>query len=59
MDHIPQNWLEQKRDEISSLLAAKEAECADLRIKRNALEVAIGILGDSNSQHPTSMDCEE
>ena len=59
MENIPetQSDLERKRDEVSSLLISKEAECADLPVKRAALEVAIGVLRDSDTQIPTQKDC--
>ena len=38
-----------KLGELDSLLASKESECRDMRIERNAIQLAIGAL-----QRPTN-----
>ena len=44
--------LEIKRNELEILLETKETECAELRTKRNALTVAIGLLVSPSVAHP-------
>ncbi len=50
---IPREFLVRRIDEISKFLAAKEAECHNLRAKRNALTIAIGDLDALDADSPT------
>ena len=49
----PREFLGRRIDEISKLLAAKEAECHNLRAKRNAFTIAIGDLDALDADSPT------
>ena len=46
----PVDHLLKQLDELDSILASKEAECKDIRIQRNAIQLAIGFL-QSSAKH--------